>query len=70
MALDHFESSKHEYAQTLLYPEICLARIPFLCPVPTAISRAVSIQSFNIPATGNGTVGWSFIPEALTNSQY
>jgi len=70
-AIAHYESSKDEYASTLLYPEIYMARIPFLCPVPTALARATNIFSFN--AIANKEFLISCVPEALcgpTTSQH
>jgi hypothetical protein len=64
-AINLFESSKQNYANTLLYPEVFMSRIPFICPVPTAIARGVAIYSF-VPDTSVGdTFAWSFVPEAI-----
>lgn len=66
-AIMHFESSKESYANTLLYPEVCMARVPFICPVPTALTRGVSIHNFTPDNAVGDTFMWSFVPEALSN---
>jgi len=65
-AIQHFESSKESYANALLYPEVCMARIPFICPVPTAVARAVSVYTFKPDATVGDTFAFAFVPEAIT----
>lgn len=64
-AIHHFESAKEEYANTLLYPEVCMARIPFIAPVPTALARGVAYYTHKPDYTKGGTFAWSFVPEAL-----
>lgn len=59
------ESRIHSYANTLLYPEVCMSRIPFLCPVPTALCRGISLISYTIDPSQGDTFAWSFVPEAL-----
>jgi len=64
-AIRHFESNKESYANCLLYPEVCMARIPFICPVPTALARGVSIYTLTPDNSVGDTFAWSFIPEAI-----
>lgn len=64
-AIAHFEGAKTDYSNCLLYPELCMARIPFICPVPTALARGVSIYSFMPDQTVGDTFGFSFVPEAI-----
>jgi len=66
--IHNMEGKMHSYANTLLYPEVSMSRIPFLCPVPTALCRGVSINSYTIDPTAGDTFAWSFIPEALVKS--
>jgi hypothetical protein len=67
-AIKHFESNKESYANCLLYPEVCMARVPFICPVPTALARGVSIYTFTPDNSAGDTFAWSFIPEAIYNT--
>lgn len=71
-AIAHFESAKSEYANTLLYPEICMARVPFITPVPTAIARAVAYYSFSpdFSEENGDCFSWSFIPEAIATPNW
>jgi hypothetical protein len=71
-AIEHFESEKESYANSLLYPETFMSRIPFMCPVPTALCRLNNVVSFTIsPPSGvadsNLCFYYSFLPEALNN---
>lgn len=68
-AIRNFESSKESYANALLYPEVSMARIPFICPVPTALARGVSIYTFTPDTSVGDTFMWSFIPEAISGQQ-
>jgi len=63
-AISHFESNKDDYANCLLYPEIFMARIPFICPVPTALARANCIMSFT-PTTAGSSWGCALVPELM-----
>jgi len=65
-AIRHFESNKESYANTLLYPEVCMSRIPFICPVPSALARGVAVYSFTPTAGLGGTFAFSYIPEAIS----
>lgn len=64
-AISHFESSKESYANCLLYPEVCMARVPFICPVPTALARGTAIYTFTPDTSAGDTFAWSFVPEAI-----
>lgn len=70
-SIDNFTESQENYAQALQFPEVALARIPFICPVPTAVCRGTAVYTFtpDVPTTvgapAQDTWGFSFIPEAL-----
>lgn len=64
-AIINFEGAKTNYSNTLLYPEVSMSRIPFICPVPTALARGVSIYTIQPDLTQGDTFAWSFIPEAI-----
>lgn len=65
-AIAHFESSKESYANTLLYPEVCMARIPFICPVPTALARGTAVYTLTPDNSVGDTFGWVYVPEAIS----
>lgn len=70
-SIDHFMDAQETYANALLFPEVALGRIPFICPVPTAVCRGTAVYSFtpDDPPVGStnphDTFAWTFIPEAL-----
>lgn len=70
-AIDHFESEKHSWSNCQCYPELFLARIPFLCPVPTAIARLNNVFTITIDPTSSvpgvyGNTFWfNYSPEIL-----
>lgn len=67
-AIEHFEGQKHSWANTLCYPELFMARIPFLCPVPTAVARMTNVFTLTLNPSGtvDGNIFWfSFCPEIM-----
>lgn len=72
-AIQTMDANMHSYANTLLYPEVCMSRIPFICPVPTSLCRGVAIYSFDpskyleaqTPPGQGDTFAWAFTPECL-----
>lgn len=43
-----------------------MSRIPFICPVPTAIARGTSIYTFSPSVSHGDTFAFTFIPEAIS----
>jgi len=67
-SLTNYKEAKESYVNCLLFPEVAMARIPFICPVPTAVCRGTTIFSLipSTPAPGtHNTFAWTFNPEAL-----
>jgi len=60
---------RSSYKNALLYPELYLCRIPFIAPVPTAISRTRNVYTYQptavIGSNADCIFAWQFIPEAL-----
>jgi hypothetical protein len=42
-----------------------MARIPFICPVPTALARGISVYTITPDNHVGDTFAWSFVPEAV-----
>jgi hypothetical protein len=70
LSIDRLQATQEEYTNVLLYPELCKGRIPFICPVPTAVCRGVSYYTFNPDNSVGDTFMWSFIPEIVSGQTF